>query len=391
MNILILEWPAFGNETIKHTFETLGHSVSGFEFPYDSPDAKNGEGLCARLVGIIMKEKTDIVFSFNFFPAAATAAHACRCRYVSWVYDNPAVFLYSVTVFFPENHIFHFDSYEVERMRRDGVEHVYYLPLAGNPDVYDKIVPSESDRMHYAADVAMLGSLYTEKYGYFGKYSHFDDYMKGFFDALVNGQEDLYGVNILQQALTPEIMERIFKALPLKRENGDGYENPEWIIANYYLAMRVTEQARRHMLEAMAERYDVAMYTGSDVSGMKGVRKMGSAEYYKEAPLAIKCAKVNLNVTLRSIQNGIPLRIMDIMSCGGFVLSNYQYDLCEAFVPGEDFVCYESREDAVEKAGYYLEHEDERLRIAENGYRKVKERHSFMIRCRQMLECMGEA
>ena len=275
-------------------------------------------------------------------------------------------------------------------MQRDGVEHVYYLPLAANTEVYDGMQPDVVQKKRYMADIAMLGSLYGEKYAYFDKYAHFDDYLGGFIDGLVKVQEELQGVNILEGALSGENLERLLKAVPLTVEKGDGYDTPAWDFANYYLAMRVTEQERRHMLEELSKHYDVALYTGSEVTGLKRVRNMGSVEYYKEAPLAMKCAKINLNITLRSIQTGIPLRVMDIMGCGGFVLSNYQDDLCREFVANEDFVYYESIEDAVEKAGYYLEHEEERRQIAENGYRKVKRNHNFQRKCRQLLKAFME-
>ena len=78
------------------------------------------------------------------------------------------------------------------------------------------------------------------------------------------------------------------------------------------------------------------------------------------------------------------------MGCGAFVLSNFQADLCTEFIPDEDFVYYESIEDAVDKAGYYLTHEQERLRIAENGYRKVKKQHNFRKKCRYILQAVTE-
>lgn len=391
MNILVMDWPAFGSETMKRTLAELGHTVSVFDFPYDSPEVKNGEDLCRRIAERILQDAADIVFSFNYFPVIATAVYACRKKYVSWVYDSPAIHLYSMTVFLETNHIFHFDSHEAERMQREGVPHVYYLPLAADTEAYDRIVPGEEHKRKYAAEVAMLGSLYSEKYGYFDKYTRFDEYIKGFLDGVVNAQEQIHGVNFLEQTLTQDIMERLLKTVPLIAEKEDSYDTPAWVFANYYLAMRVTEQERRRMLEKMAEHYDVALYTGSDARGLRNVRNMGSVEYYREAPYAIKCAKIHLNVTLRSIQKGIPLRILDIMGCGGFVLSNYQEDLCSEFVPDEDFVYYESMEDAVEKAGYYLEHEDERRRVAENGYRKVKEYHNFKQKCCQILQMIQSA
>ena len=384
--ILIMDWPAFGGETVKRVFKELGHIVTVFDFPHRSNQSGCGEELGAQIAQMIFSVDADIVFSFNFFPVVATAVHACRRKYVCWVYDNPAVLLYSMAVFFPENYIFHFDSSEAERLRQDGVEHVWYLPMAADTEEYDRLCPSEEDWVKYRADVAMIGSMYHEKFKYFSKYTGFNDYLKGYLDGVVAAQEQLYGVDILEASLTPEIMDMVQRTVPLMDDKGDRYDSAAWDFANYYLAMRVTAAEREHILQALSQCYDVALYTTGETPQLPRVRNLGNVEYYKEAPLVMKCTKINLNVTLRSIHTGIPQRVMDIMGCGGFVLSNYQADLCEEFVPGEDFVYYESIEDAVEKTGYYLEHEEERLRIAGNGYRKVKEWHRYEDKCVRMLE-----
>lgn len=53
---------------------------------------------------------------------------------------------------------------------------------------------------------------------------------------------------------------------------------------------------------------------------------MGAVDYYEVMPHVFKQSKINLNITLRSIQSGMPLRAWDIMGAGGFLLSNYQAD-----------------------------------------------------------------
>jgi spore maturation protein CgeB len=68
---------------------------------------------------------------------------------------------------------------------------------------------------------------------------------------------------------------------------------------------------------------------------------------------------------------------MDIMANRGFLLSNYQSDLAEAFIPGEEYVYYEDTEDLMDKIDYYLTHEKERLEITENGYQKVVKLHNY--------------
>ncbi len=382
-----MDWPGFGCETIKKLLPQMGVETAVFDFPSNDGDVRNGEELAMRIAKKILEFKPDALFSFNFYPVIATAAHACRTKYISWVYDSPAALLYSMTVFLPENHIFHFDSSEAERMRREGVEHVYYLPLAANTEEYDRMEATAAQREKYRADIAMIGSMYREdRFRIFRKYENFDDYTKGYLEGLIRAQEELYGMDILEGALDEAIMQRIMKTVPLTKDHGDSYETPAWTFANYYLAMQVTTREREHVLNALAEHYETVLYTPGATQYLPKVINRGSLDYYKEAPLAMKCAKINLNITLRSIKSGIPLRIMDILGCGGFLLSNYQADLAAEFVPGEDFVYYESIEDAVEKAGYYLEHEEERKAIAQNAYRKVKEQHDFRTKMELILQ-----
>ena len=101
-------------------------------------------------------------------------------------------------------------------------------------------------------------------------------------------------------------------------------------------------------------------------------------------PYIFRNSRINLNITMRSIKSGIPLRGMDICAAGGFLLSNYQEDMYDIFVPGEDVVLYESQDDLLAKCRYYLTHESERQQIAANGYGKVAEKCSYDVRLEEM-------
>ena len=68
------------------------------------------------------------------------------------------------------------------------------------------------------------------------------------------------------------------------------------------------------------------------------------------------------------------------------MLTNYQADILDLFVPDEDFVYYESKEDFLRKIGYYLSHEEERKAIAQSGHDKVAARHTYRHRVREMLD-----
>ena len=103
----------------------------------------------------------------------------------------------------------------------------------------------------------------------------------------------------------------------------------------------------------------------------------GILDYYNNMSVVFRNSKINLNITIRSIRTGIPLRAMDIMASGGFLLSNYQEELAEYFIDGEDMVLYYDDEDMMNKIEYYLAHDEERKRIAENGRRKVADKYSY--------------
>ena len=129
------------------------------------------------------------------------------------------------------------------------------------------------------------------------------------------------------------------------------------------------------------------MYTGSDLTKEPGLKKAnrGIVDYHKEMPYVFRNSKINLNISLRSIKTGIPLRALDIMGCGGFLLSNYQEELAEYFADGREVVLFYSLEDCIEKIGYYLEHETERAAIAEAGMRAVSERFDMKRQLRTLI------
>ena len=94
-------------------------------------------------------------------------------------------------------------------------------------------------------------------------------------------------------------------------------------------------------------------------------------------PCVFHLSKINLNISLRSITSGIPLRCLDILGANGFLPTNYQPELAEFFIPDEDFVMYESEDDFLQKIEYYLSHEAERKEISYNGWKKVNQNFSY--------------
>lgn len=384
MKVLFLEWNCFGGSFVISAMERRGWQIAKFDLFCEKEDTRYSEKLTLQVAEVAKKENVDFIFSLNYYPVAAIAGAMHGINYVSWTYDSPSIQLYSQTISYPTNIACIFDYSEYLRLKLKGVETVHYLPLASAADYFDSISISAAERKKYDADVAMVGSMYSEdKHRLSKHFEKLDLYTTGYLDALKKVQFGLYGINVIPNALTEKIIKNIQAVCPIF-EKEDGIEDIDWVIDKYFLCRDITAQERHRVISELGNICKVKLYTNNNEIKIKGVENVGKVEYYTEMPKAFKCAKININVTLKSIETGIPLRAFDIMACKGFLLTNYQADYDPLFVRGEDYEIYEDYNDLVEKVRYYLNHTDERLRIAENGYKKVKELHSYDKRLDQI-------
>ena len=211
---------------------------------------------------------------------------------------------------------------------------------------------------------------------------------------MIASQLAVDGVNFVEQCLREDIVQRMLKAYPME-PNPDGAETSAWIYANYMLDRRIIDSGCLEELEKLLTMIGeqcglkgrtVALYTRDTNFQKPGIENRGRIDYYDAMPSAFRCAKINLNITLRSITSGIPLRVFDILGAGGFLLTNYQPDLADCFESGRDFVYYESDADLIDKIEYYLSHEDERQEIAANGLERVRTMHTWDVRLQAIVE-----
>lgn len=389
MKILFIEWESFGNQDMKEAFIAEGHTVVCF--PFSNKDPRRDARLEEALTATLHKEVPDAVFSFNYFPVISVVCKKENVRYISWIYDSPYVLLYSYTVINPCNVIYVFDKELYMEFHNAGIQTVHYMPMAANTDRLDKITIKPAapgtvqDYLHalYLYDVSFVGSLYTEKHNFFDRMTTVSTYTKGYLDAIMSAQMKVQGCNFIQESLSP-IMDDLYQALPMD-PNPDGVESREYLYAQYVINRKITGLERADLIRAITQQFHLDLFTPNCNFTMPNLANHGTVDYYEQAPRVFKQSKINLNISLRSIKSGIPLRAFDIMGSGGFLISNYQADFLDDFAPDMDFVCYESKEDLLEKIGYYHTHDDERIAIAKNGHDKVAKSHTFRHRVREML------
>lgn len=114
---------------------------------------------------------------------------------------------------------------------------------------------------------------------------------------------------------------------------------------------------------------------------------MGPADYRLIMPWVFNKSAVNLNFTIPNIHTGIPLRVWDVLGARGFLFTNHQRELASYFKDGEDLVWFESEEELIDKADFYMNEKNTSLRdkISQRGYEKVASYHTFDQRISQLL------
>ncbi len=83
------------------------------------------------------------------------------------------------------------------------------------------------------------------------------------------------------------------------------------------------------------------------------------------------------------------MRLYEATGVGVFLLTDERSDLHELFEPGREVVTYGSADDLVERARYYLEHEDERSAIALAGQERTLRDHTWERRMTQLADVLS--
>ena len=388
MKILFYSWDANCESFFIDGLKDIGYEVVMYakKCKHYTRDME----LAADMISFIHRNGVDAVASFDYFPIISLICDTAGIRYYSWVYDCPHFTLYAGTVNLPCNRIGVFDKELVERLNAMGINTIFHMPLAGNDKGFEKVINRKSTLRNankFKCDISFVGSLYTNQYDYFDSLD-VNSSVKNESLKLVNRYLFNYSKNYYRNIADIEEKNEELVSCWVEAMGKDGLLLDE----DYFIPVvdevwssvfekKITIEERRILLSKVAEldNVDFRLYTNSGLDSVLTLNKVncGTVDYHTQMPFVFNQSKINLNITLRSIHTGIPLRVLDILSCGGFVLSNYQEELDEYFKDGEELVLFKSLDDALDKIEYYLNHDVEREKIAENGLKAVKERFTY--------------
>lgn len=386
MNILIYRYGSICEPYIIETFRKLNLNVIE-----ETTEVVHKNLMPSDRIKIIKaaldKHQPMFVFSINFFPVIADVCHIYGIKYLCWTVDCPVLELFSKSIQHDTNRVFMFDRAQYETIHPYNPTGTFYLPLAAGTERFDKEISTitREDKARFSHDIAFVGSLYIEK-NPMRTMGEVSEYISGYINGVVEASLKVMGYNFIEETVTEELIAALKNAgLSYYNTNYSVTDTSRYLTAHSYLGVQATEVERIRTLNTLAQYFPVDLYTLSDTSDLINVRVRGSAKTLTEMPKIFHLSKINLNMTTKPIQTGLPLRIFDIMGCGGFCMTNFQAELPEYFDIGVDIEAYSSLDELVDKCSYYLTHESERKQIALNGYKKVKEYHTYTNRIADIL------
>lgn len=328
----------------------------------------------------LMTTRPDYVLTVNFNKYISEVCELLQIPYLAWVIDTPCYPVYDATINHAHSFTFIYDAAIAQRLRSAGVRQVYHLPVAANLDRIQQLQINEEVESP-ASDISFVANLTKTEY----RTSILPHLSVGTRERCANLIDSLD-----QHEVFPTLAEKLDDELieAIKTESGYPLVGDHYLATAekmaYLLGREHSWQERIELIRQLEGRFSVRVHGNSEwqdvINGYAG-----HADHFSLMPKIFRRSKINLNLSRSFVEYGLPMRVFDVLSCGGFLVTNDKQDLHKLFTNGKDLVIFRDTQDLIEICAYYLEHEEERRAIAQQGLATLAENHTFLSRMIDML------
>lgn len=385
MNIIFYRYNSICEPDYIDAFKRLGIDV------IEDKDGMNNSldiGVKLSKLGTLLSDNRPLfIFSINYFPFLSIFCQRLGILYVAVSVDCPVFEIFHTSIRNSVNRVFLFDRQQYLSVKDENPDCIFHLPLGGACERTSELL---GDTFEPEYDVSFIGSLYLEK-DLFPDLRLESSKEKRLLGLMKEGIEaKACGYESVERGLLPEDEAAIKKAAKDFYPSDQCVKNMDhFVVMNDYIAPHMAYLERVDILNDISSALPagrIHLFTRSYTSDIsKNVVLHGGVKSLEEMPFVFRNSRINLNISLRSIQTGIPQRVWDVLSCRGFLLTNDQEEIGDYFVPGVHLETYSSRKELLEKIDYYLDHDEERQAIASRGYEEVMAKHTVLMRVMEMV------
>lgn len=342
----------------------------------------------------------DILFSVNFFPDLARLARSIKRPYIAWLSSawvneqlNAPECVSDYTI------MFHFSRQDMEKSRALGYRHSYFLPRPIDVEAIQRVLPSDHTKQY---EVSFVGTGYVTN-----PQSSYREYRRSYQERGISQDRGLRTLDLFlcvatQNLVTPlrrlflEFIEKnqsdFFDVAPLPPDLS-GAEKKEQS-ANYFLDALLGHEidaiVRRELLKTLTP---LGMHVWGNAEAWaplqtSGVHYHGYAKQRAELPVILKASRVCVNMP-RRFADGPIFRTYEIPACGSLQLALFNKDVACMFEEDREIIFFRTYAEALEKARFYLQHDEAREKIAWAGQARLLKDHTLTNRFEQMKQILA--
>jgi glycosyltransferase involved in cell wall biosynthesis len=287
------------------------------------------------------------------------------------------------------SHICTYRKKNVSQYEQAGFKNVTHLPLASNTQKRKPYNDIENDKALYQAPVAFVGrSMVPETQLYRQKFVELYCIFKKDNDSAEAECENLVQ-DILDRQLedgsrfiVPQLFNTHFSDFRQFLLSKNVQVDPEKIIS------QIAAAERRLLYVASLGELGLHVWGDNDWDRVQqyGVQYRGFAGHHYELNKIYSSAAINIDINRIYQLDIVTMRVFDVLACGGFLIAEYSEELDELFNIGQELESYKTLAELSDKIRYYAENPQSREKIAANGLKAVREKHTFQDRVGKILK-----
>ncbi len=367
-----------------------GYREEGFEVTFEH-EMLNRQAADCRLRESYVETEPNCVLMLNAFPdsfltwifQSENVSELCPVPRLVWMTDDFVYSPGSEDGFSDLDIVFCVDRTYVDRAKALGAGKAYFLPSAAALSGKGKY------RSEYDHPISFVGSVTDLRAELSNLRPAAKEWLQNAASAVIRNTqpEPLNTLDANGQANVVAVAESICPRMGKDYLSGEkALSYALYVIANTYKRVRLVKELIPLGLIVYGNA-DWENLLGDDVRGVY----RGPLPYEELADLYAS-TKINLNIHSLQCPTCLNPRDYDVTMAGGFLLSEWVPDADEGyFVDGTEAVFFKSTPQMKELAQYYLDHDEERIAIAEAGCDRSFLDHRYENRVRESLNLLRTA
>ena len=174
----------------------------------------------------------------------------------------------------------------------------------------------------------------------------------------------------------------------------------DWLTAKQIFRARINRASlylRGNVISDIADSFDIAVIGGdpSYINNKACTRQLAHPRVHlhtpeknhKDTDRIYAESRININITSIQFDSAIVNRVLDVAAAGGFLLTDWKDDLRD-ITSVYELISYRTIAELKDKIDYFLSHDAERLEIAAQLHHDVKQKRTYDLATRIILDAV---